>query len=129
MLRAFWFAVDLAHEAGENFPGTYLNEVSGTLGDEDLDAFHPTNRTGDLANKAIAGVGAAGDHASVDVCSDRNGRVIEYEGFEVFGEGVLSGLHECTVEGGADLKHDRALCAGLLCSGQRRVGRPLRLLR
>ncbi len=39
---------------------------------------------------------------------------MEGEGCEVGGEGVLRGLHEGAVEGGADLEHDGALGSGLL---------------
>jgi len=39
----FLGAVDLAHEAGEDFAGAYFDEVSCALGDEELDAFDPAD--------------------------------------------------------------------------------------
>ena len=44
--------------------------MSGALGDEELDALDPADRAGDLADEAVAGVGAAGDEAGVDVGGD-----------------------------------------------------------
>ena len=65
---------------------------------------------------------------ALDVGGDRDGGVGEGEGFEVGGEGVLRGLHEGAVEGGADLEHDGALGSGVPCRGRRR-GERLRRLR
>ncbi len=105
---------DLAVEAGEDFAGADFDEVGCALGDEELDALDPADGAGDLADEAVAGVGAAGDEAGVDVGGDGDGGVVEGDGFEVLGEGVLRGLHERAVEGGADLEHDGALGSGLL---------------
>ena len=100
-------------KAGEDFAGAYFDEVGGGFVGEELDAFDPADGAGDLADEAVAGVGTAGDEAGVDIGSDGGDWVVEDDGFEVLGEGILSGLHEGAVEGGADLKHDGALRSGL----------------
>ena len=97
-------AVDLAHEAGEHLAGADFDEVGDALGDEELDALDPADGAGDLADEAVAGLGAAGDEAGVDVAGDGELGVVEDEGFEVGGEGLLRGLHEGAMEGGADLR-------------------------
>ncbi len=53
-------AEDLAVEAGEDFAGAYLDEVSGALGGEELDALDPADGAGDLADEAVAGVVGCG---------------------------------------------------------------------
>ena len=105
-------AVDLAEEAGEDAAGADFYEGRGVFLKEKLDAFHPADGGGDLADEAVAGVGGADDAAGVDVDDDRVGGVLEGEGFEVGGEALLGGLHEGAVEGGRDLEHDGALGAG-----------------
>ena len=110
-------AVDLTHEAGEDFAGAHLDEVGGAFAEEELDALDPADGAGDLADKAVADVGGAGDKAGVDVAGDGVEGVVEGDGFEVGGEAVLGGLHELGVEGGADLEHDGALGSGLLAEG------------
>ena len=77
---------------------------------------HSTQRTGPVTwrTRQSRDVGAAGEEAGVDVGGDWELRVVEGEDCEVVGEGVLGGLHEGAVEGGADLKHDGALGSGLL---------------
>ena len=107
------FAEDLAVEAGEDFAGAYFDEVGRALGGQELDALDPADGAGDLADEAVAGVVGFCDESGVDVGGDGDERVLEGEGGEVFGEGVLRGLHEGAVEGCADLKHDGALGSGL----------------
>ena len=86
------------------------------MGDKELDAFDPADRACDLADEAVAGVGTAGDEAGVDIGGDGDDGVMEDDGFEVLGEGILRGLHEGAVEGSADLKHDGALGSGLFAA-------------
>src|SRR5258708_17216073 len=52
-VESLLIAIDLAHEAGEDFARAYFDEVSSALGDEELDAFDPTNRAGYLADEAV----------------------------------------------------------------------------
>ena len=106
--------VDLVDEAGEDFAGAYFDEVGCAFGDEELHALDPADRAGDLADEAVGDFGAAVEEAGVDVGGDGEGGVVEGDGFEGGGEGVLRGLHEGAVERSADLKHDGALGSGLL---------------
>src|SRR6202011_5126075 len=93
-----------------------LDEVGGTLRNEELNAFHPADRPSDLANQAVAGVRTTGDKAGVDVGRDWNDGVIEDDGFKVLGKGILGRLHESAVERSTDLKHDRALRSSLFAA-------------
>ena len=78
----FLGAVDLAHEAGENFAGAYFDEVGCSFGDEELDALDPADGAGDLTDEAVGDFGAAMEEAGVDVGGDGEGRVVESDGFE-----------------------------------------------
>ena len=109
-----FFAEDLAVEAGEDFAWAYFDVVGDALGGEEVDALDPADGAGDLADEAVAAVGVAGDEAGVDVDGDRDGGVVEGDGFEFRGEGGLGGGHQGAVEGGGDLQHDGALGSGLL---------------
>jgi len=108
--------VDLAVEAGEDFAGADFNELSGAGFGEELDALDPADRRGDLADESVADFGAAGEEASVGVGGDGEGGVVEDDGFEGVGEGILRGLHERGVEGAADGEHDGALGAGFFAT-------------
>ena len=77
---------------------------------------HSTQRTGPVTwrtRASRASVPWVRRRAS-DVAGDGELGVVEGQGREVGGEGVLRGLHEGAVEGGADLEHDGALGSGLL---------------
>jgi hypothetical protein len=52
-VEAFLIAVDLTREPGEDLAGACLDEVSGTPGDEELDALDPADGAGDLAYEAV----------------------------------------------------------------------------
>jgi len=99
------------------FAGADFDEVDGTLGDEELDALDPADGAGDLADEAVAGVGLAGDQTGVDVGRRWERGVVEGDAFEVDHEGVLGGLHEGAVEGGAHREHYCAFGTGLLAEG------------
>jgi hypothetical protein len=113
-VEGFLVAIDLAHEAGEDFAWADFDEVSCALGDEELDALDPADGAGDLADEAVAGFVGVGEEARVDVAGYGVGWVVEVDCGEVGGEGVLCGLHKGAVEGCADLEHDGALGSGLL---------------
>src|SRR6202035_710275 len=76
-------AIDLAHEAGEDFAGAYFNKLGSTVGAEEMDTFHPPDRTRDLTYKTVAGVGTAYDKPGVDVGGDGDSWVIEDNGFQI----------------------------------------------
>ncbi len=67
-------AEDLAGEAGEDAAGAELDEVGGAAVDEELEALDPADGGGDLADEAVADVGAAGEEAGVDVARLRGSR-------------------------------------------------------
>ena len=97
---------DLAGEAGEDFAGAEFDEVGDALGDEELDALDPADGTGDLADEAIADIGAAGEEAGVDVACDGEAGVAEVDPFEGGGELVFGRLHEVAMEGRGDFEQD-----------------------
>ncbi len=103
---------DLAVEAGEDFAWAYFDEVSGGLGDEEVDALDPADGAGDLADEGVAGVGVAGGEAGVYVGGDGDVGIVEVDAFKLDHEGLLGGCHEGAMEGGGDAKED-----GLFCSG------------
>ena len=105
-------AEDLAVEAGEDFAGADLDEVSWQLSGEEVDALDPADGAGDLADEGVAGVGVAGGEAGVDVGGYGDGGVVEGDAFELDHQGFLRGLHEGAMEGCADLQHDGLFGAG-----------------
>ena len=78
--------------------------MAGTLGDEELDAFDPADGTGDLADEAVAGVGAcfrpAGVFSAAAVRSEGSGAGAVCAAFE-------SGVGE--VSSGKAVLHIRSL--------------------
>ena len=70
-------AVNLSHEAAEDFAGANFDEGGRTAGLEQLDALYPADCASDLADEAVADICAATDHAGVDVAGDGNLWVVD----------------------------------------------------
>ena len=66
-------AVDLAHQAAEDFAWTCFDEVGGLLRDEEADGVDPADSACDLADEGFAELIGIGDEGRVDVDGDGDG--------------------------------------------------------
>ena len=101
-------AVDLAHEAAEDFAWAHFDEVGGLLRDEEADGVDPADSACDLADEGFAELMGIGDERRIDIHHDGDTGRCEGKGAEQLGEAILRRLHEGAVEGRADLEHDDA---------------------